>query len=114
MRKAGITETSLLQAVTEMKHGLIDADLGQHLFKKRVALPGRGKRGGARTIVATRLNHRWFFLYGFNKNERENISERELMVMQSVAQELLNLNDRQLSIAILAGQITEVSNAHDH
>ncbi|MFY9138571.1 MAG: type II toxin-antitoxin system RelE/ParE family toxin, partial [Zwartia sp.] len=33
-----------------MTHGLIDADLGGGILKKRVGLSGRGKRGGARTL----------------------------------------------------------------
>ncbi len=67
MGKAGLTDDDLCQAVTEMVAGLIDADLGGHVVKKRVALAGRGKRGGARTIVATNLADRWFFLFGFGK-----------------------------------------------
>jgi hypothetical protein len=47
--------------------GLIDADLGGHIVKKRVALPGRGKSGGARTLLAYRLGDRAFFVYGFAK-----------------------------------------------
>ena len=41
---------------------------------KRLALPGRGKRGGARTLVATNKGNRWFFLFGFEKNARANIT----------------------------------------
>ena len=48
-----------------MALGLIDANLGGHLVKKRVALRGRGKRAGARTIVATKFEERWVFLFGF-------------------------------------------------
>ena len=70
MRKAGLTDDALCDAVSEMAQGLVDADLGGHVVKKRVALPGQGKRGGARTIVATKMADRWFFLYGFGKNER--------------------------------------------
>jgi hypothetical protein len=44
-----------------MERGLIDANLGGGIIKKRVALPGRGKRGGARTLVATNSANRWFF-----------------------------------------------------
>jgi hypothetical protein len=36
-----------------MAAGLIDADLGGGVLKKRVGLAGRGKRGGVRTLVAT-------------------------------------------------------------
>jgi hypothetical protein len=63
MRKAGLTDQALCQAVSEMSQGLIDADLGGNVVKKRVPLPGRGKRGGARTIVATNRGDRWFFLF---------------------------------------------------
>lgn len=36
----------------EMERGLIDADLGGHVVKKRVAIGGRGKSGGVRTLLA--------------------------------------------------------------
>jgi hypothetical protein len=38
-----------------MAAGLIDADLGGGVLKKRVGLAGRGKRGGVRTLVATAI-----------------------------------------------------------
>ncbi|MCI0410661.1 MAG: type II toxin-antitoxin system RelE/ParE family toxin, partial [Acidobacteria bacterium] len=50
---------ALHEAVSEIEQGLIDADLGGHVVKKkRVGLPGRVKRGGAGTIVATKLETR--------------------------------------------------------
>lgn len=70
MRKAGLSDEALSRAVAEMAQGLIDADLGGHVVKERVALPGQGKRGGAGVIVATKLADRRFFLFGFGKNER--------------------------------------------
>jgi hypothetical protein len=45
-------------AVEETAAGLIDADLGGRVYKKRVPLPGRGKRGGARTLIGTDLGER--------------------------------------------------------
>lgn len=47
MRKIGFTDGALRGAVSEMDKGLVDADLGGHVLKKRIALPGQGKRGGA-------------------------------------------------------------------
>lgn len=108
MRKAGLSDGMLCKAVSEMESGLIDADLGGCVLKKRVAVPGRGKRGGARTIVATNLGNRWFFVYGFGKNERANIDKSELRVFQEVAVELLGLDDRQITVALSAGEIKEV------
>jgi hypothetical protein len=77
MRKTELTDSRLCAAVLEMAQGLIDADLGGGVVKKRVGLAGRGKRGGARTLVATNKGNRWFFLFGFEKNDRANISDEE-------------------------------------
>ena len=42
--KADLTDAALCEAVKEMEQGLIDADLGGGVVKKRVALPGKGMR----------------------------------------------------------------------
>ena len=72
-----LTDEDLCRAVEEMVAGLVDADLGGGLVKKRIRLAGRGKRGGARVIVATRRSDRWFFVFGFAKNDRESIDHDE-------------------------------------
>ncbi|MEX0739721.1 MAG: type II toxin-antitoxin system RelE/ParE family toxin [Pseudohongiella sp.] len=113
MKKAELSDADLWGAVEEMSQGLIDADLGGDILKKRVALPGQGKRGGARTIVATQMAGRWFFLYGFKKKERSSIDKDELKALQEVAKELLGFDDRQLAIALAAGEIVEVCDDSD-
>ena len=40
----GLCDDALASAVIEMEKGLIDATLGGQVVKKRVVLPGRGKR----------------------------------------------------------------------
>lgn len=72
-----------------MRQGLIDADLGGRVLKKRVPLPGKGKRGSVRTVIATNRGDRWFFVYGFKKNERADITDRELDGFQKFAADLL-------------------------
>jgi len=113
MVKAGVADNALLEAVSEMAQGLVDAELGGHVVKKRVALPGRGKRGGAGTIVATNHGRCWFFLYGFAKNERADIDKNELEALQQVAAELIGFDDHRLAIALAAGEIMEVCRDHD-
>lgn len=108
MRKVGLSDKALLAAVEEMAKGLIDANLGGNLVKKRIALPGQGKSGGARTIVATKMLDRWFFVYGFAKNERDNIEADELKAFQELAKEYLMLNGKQLELAIAHGKLAEV------
>lgn len=82
MRQTELTDAALCMSVRELMAGLVDADLGGHVLKKRVAIPGRGKRGGARTLVATRRGSRWFFVFGFEKNEKANVSRAELEALQ--------------------------------
>ena len=72
--KEGVTDMSLVAAVSELAAGLVDADLGGYVVKKRAGLHGRGKRGGVRTVVALRHESLTFFIYGFAKNERANIT----------------------------------------
>ena len=47
-----------------------------------MALPGRGKSGGTRTLLATNRGDRWFFVFGFEKNVRSNIRADELELLQ--------------------------------
>ena len=108
MRKTALTDVALCDAVREMAAGLIDADLGGDVVKKRVALPGRGKSGGVRTLVATRKASRWFFVFGFEKNERANVSVSELEALQVLASELLALSGVQLGIAVEDGALQEI------
>ena len=81
-RKAQVSDVTLRKAIAEMAAGLIDADLGGSVYKKRVPLPGRGKSGGARILVATKHANRWFLLYGYGKNEQANIDDRELAALK--------------------------------
>jgi hypothetical protein len=108
MRKSGLTDAALCEVVKEMVAGLVDADLGGGVVKKRIALPGRGKRGGTRTLVATNKGSRWFFLFGFEKNERANISTEELEALQAYAADLLARTDAQLAKAIDDDALQEI------
>ena len=83
-----------------MAQGLVDAELGGGVVKKRIGLAGRGKRGGARTLVATNKGNRWFFVFGFEKNERANIADDELEALQSIAKELLARSGPELDHAV--------------
>ena len=96
MRKTDLIDDALCAAVSEMVAGLIDAELGGGVVKKRIALPGRGKSGVTRTLVATNKDNRWFFVFGFEKNERANINKKELEALQDIASDLLRLNSNQL------------------
>jgi hypothetical protein len=110
MRKTSLKDQDLLFAITEMEAGLIDADLGGNVYKKRIALAGMGKSAGARTLVAGKFSRKWFFLFGFAKNEKDNINDDELVHLQGAASRLLCLTDEDIEEVILAGELKELIN----
>ena len=112
MKKTGLRDASLLLAINEMENGLIDADLGGNVFKKRVAFLGAGKRSGARVLVASKVSGKWFFLFGFGKNERETIGNDELIQLQGTARLLLHLSETDIEKLLLIGELKELGN-HD-
>ena len=104
----GLGDHALPAAVAEIEQGLIDAKLGGHVVKKRVALPGRGKRGSTRTLVAFRQGDKAFFIYGFAKNERANVNDKELRALKLLATELLNYAAPDLAKATMTGELIEI------
>lgn len=110
-----LPDSALCGAVREIEAGLVDADLGGHLFKKRIASPGSGKRGGYRTLLSMRLGDRAIFLHGFAKNVKENITRDEAGALRYTGRVLLDLPQSSLDAALAAGILIEVScNERDH
>jgi len=104
-----ITDKDLCEAIKRAKRGLIDADLGGGVIKQRIARPNEGRSGGSRTIVLFRAEERAFFVYGFSKNQRDNINEDELAAFKLVAKEILNYTLEQIVTAIEMGRFNEVN-----
>ena len=112
--KEHLTDTALCKAVKEMEKGLIDADLGGFLYKKRVARSGSGKSGGYRTLLSARLGNRYVFLHGFAKNDRANITQDERKALQFAGITFLELPPMALSKALQSGVLIEVHCEQDH
>lgn len=104
----GLDDGALRAAMREIEAGLVDASLGGELIKKRVATAGKGKRGSFRTIIAYRQGDRAFFLFGFAKNERANVSQRELAALKMFAKALMAKNPSELDAAVERGLLMEV------
>ncbi len=109
MKDIELTDALLSIAVFEMENGLIDAELGGGVIKKRIALAGRGKSGCIRTLLATNKNDRWFFIFGFEKNERENISTKELKFLKKFASGLLKITDVELGVLLKNKTLAEMT-----
>jgi hypothetical protein len=107
-KREGLADPSLCEAISEMLQGLVDARLGGGVVKKRVARAGEGKRGSYRTILATNLRDRWFFMFGFAKNERDNIRDDELKMLRQLAAALLRMDDPAIVEARNRSELVEI------
>ncbi len=107
-RKSRLSADRLLQAAVEVMDGRFDADLGGGVFKQRVAREGGGKSGGFRTIVVFRTGDHSFFVHGFAKNDKANVSAKELKALKQLAGVLLGFSEEELRMARAAGELIEV------
>jgi hypothetical protein len=109
-----IANSSMREAIERAERGLIDADLGGGLIKQRVARPGQGRSGGYRMMVAYRTKDRAIFLLGFAKNERENISPKELAALRDLAKVWLHATQQQIATALEEDIMQEVTDDEDN
>lgn len=107
-RKHQLDDEALVHATKEIKAGLVDADLGGHVFKKRIATKGRGKSGSVRTLLAYSQGTRTFYIFAFEKADKDNISSKEKAAIKLVAHELLNLSDKEIELRIQQNALYEV------
>lgn len=110
-RRERIGDTALADAVRRAERGQIDADLGGGVIKQRVARPGAGRSGGFRTVIAYQTREISIFLYGFAKNERDNISADELKDLRKAARFYFGLTGEDLETAANAGRLKEIRDA---
>jgi hypothetical protein len=108
-RREKIKDGELTEAVRRAGRGLIDADLGGGIIKQRVARAGKGRSGGYRMLLAYRHGHRAVFLYGFAKNERENIGDDELQTLREAGAAWLAANAQQITRALKENALQEVA-----
>ena len=99
-KRAKLTDSSLLSAIKNLESGLSVVNLGGQLYKLRINRPQGGKSSGFRTILVYKENDRAIFLYGFGKNEKENIDKTELQYFKKLAKDLISLNSSQLKDSI--------------
>lgn len=106
-RKERIADAAVIDAVraAEVRP---DADLGGGVIKQRVARPGRGKSGGYRTIVLFRRGDKAFFVYGYAKHDRGNISNSEERAYKELASIYLSMSIEQIQTLIDNSKIMKV------
>jgi len=107
--KEGISDSELKDIVDNvLEKGQAEADLGGDVYKVRVARPGKGKSGGYRVIVLFKSGELTFFVYGFAKSDRGNISRKELAKLKETAKDWLSLSNEQLDKLLQIGKYQEI------
>lgn len=106
-----VSDSALCQAAREIEQGLFEADLGGGLCKKRVALPGQGKSGSVRTLVAKRHQDSIFFLAGREKSQAgTDFSEREVDAVKLIASGLQRADAQKIEELLAAEILKEICN----
>ena len=107
-RKENIGDDELRDIVNQLEAGQADADLGGYVYKQRLARPGEEKSGGYRVIVFFRSEERTFFMYGFAKSDKDNISRKEVVKLKKQAGSLLSMTNVQIESALKEGVLKEI------
>ena len=103
-----ILDKELCEAVRDAERGFIDADYGGGVIKQRIARPNEGKSGGFRSIILYRREHKVFFVFGFPKNDKDNIKTDEVRWFKKMAKSTFKLSEDQLEKFIKTGDFQPV------
>lgn len=106
--KQQIPRNVLTRALQEVGAGNFEANLGGQIYKKRIRFQGKGKSGSGRTIVCYKKKDWIIFIHGFAKNEKSNLTKKELAGFKEFAQILLALSPKRIKTAIKNGDFIEV------
>jgi len=112
-RRERLDDASLRDAIDRAERGIVDADLGSGLIKQRVARAGQGRSGGYRMLLAYRSGERAVFLYGFAKNERENIEDAELLTLREIGAAWLAADAKGIAKAVSEDTLQKVKDGDE-
>ena len=107
-RDEKIADAKLIERIREADRGLVDANLQGCLVKLRIARQGGGKSGGYRAIVAFRAKEKAFYMLGYPKNVRDNLSDEEAKYLDEAGELLLRQDDQALRALMDAGKLREL------
>lgn len=108
-RKNDINNLTLIDAIERAKKGSVDADLGSGVIKQRIARVGQSRSRGYRAIIVIRHKKRAFFIFGFSKNDQENLRYDEEAEFKNMARYLLALSENDMSRALAKGDLVEIN-----
>src|SRR5574344_618196 len=104
-KKNGLKKADLLDALERTINGSGVVNLGGNIYKIRVAKNGQGRSGGFRTILIFKKGKRSLFIYGFEKNDQDNIDKGTLTDYKKYATTFLDYTDTDINRLVDNGTI---------
>jgi len=108
IKKNSIADKLLLQTIENLSNNLSSIDLGSNLFKVRIPKQGKGKSSGFRTFVVYRESKMAIFIYGFSKNEKDNLDKNELQSFKKLAKDLSKIKKNEYSKLVKLGSFIDI------
>jgi hypothetical protein len=107
-----LSDDQLCAAAREIERGQYEADLGSGLCKKRIAVPGQGKSGATRTLVAKDGVQGIFFIAGRQKSDPgSDFSDANVAQAQVIGEALQQASAKKLNELAEEGVLKEI--CHD-
>lgn len=97
VRKEGLSDLELCEAVERAMKGLVDAQIGKFLIKQRVARRSEGRSRGFRTIIFYQEDDRAVFLHMFAKSDKSDLTNTEEAAYRDFAKELATIKTEQIT-----------------
>ncbi len=107
-----LSDELLCAVALEIEQGRYEADLGGGVCKKRVAVPGQGKSGSIRTLVAKQHPNAIIFLVGREKNASgADFPDALVVAVKVIASNLHTQSVEKLDELKTSGELKEICNA---
>ncbi len=107
-----LSDDLLCAAALDIEHGRYEADLGGGVCKKRIAVPGQGKSGATRTLVAKQHPDAIIFLLGREKNApAADFPDAVVDAVKVIARSLHAQSVEKLDEMKTSGELKEICNA---
>ena len=104
----GVSIGDLANTLEEVEQGTFEASLGGKIIKKRIRFAGQGKSKSGRTIICFQKDKMAVFIHGFAKNEKSNLSSKELDALKAFAKILFAYSAADIQKSIETGVLIEV------
>jgi len=109
LKKVKIENGDLISsAKTLNKNPDFAVSLGAGLYKVRIRRKYHGKSGGYRTLLIFRKEKLALYVYGFSKNEKDNLEQDELKFFKKLSKDILSMNEQEIINQIKSGSFIDL------